>query len=517
MDYMNETPSRKQNRLRRLRLVLVLAIVAGLTPVFGQKVLNIAMRVDIANVDLHMTTNFDDRNPLLTVYEFLIGIDGNGAPAPMLAEDWVWSDDGLTLTVNLRHGVMFHNGNEMTSEDVKYSLDRVRTEGPRSSEFGQVTDIAVFDPYTIDIVLSEPTGALLGALANPIAPAVMIPAGEAERQGGAITEPIGTGPFQFGEWLPDQYLRVDKFADYALDEDPASGFTGRHEALVDEIYFRPIPEATVRAAALENGEVQVAQAVAYPDYLRLQDSSDVTVSMIPSATFGDVRFGFKQGAFANDLNLRLAVAMVTNKDELVEALTWGQGRPAHSGLPFFSPYAVGIHQTPEPYGIEEARALVEASDYDGSEILISYTPGIWQEMGVIMQAQMAEIGINSRIDSLEAGSSLQKWQTGAFDIFVTGLSLRPDPMNYYMPFWHSESTTTGYNNPEYDRLNEEALAATDVAVRTELYEEIEELRRADMPWYPLIHTTETMGYSNDISGFEPWSAGYFLLWNVDVP
>lgn len=508
---------RRTTTRRTTLIALVLLLATLFTHALAQKTINVATRVDVANVDLHMTTNFDDRNPLLTVYEFLLGIDGNGAPAPMLAADWSWSDDGLTLTIPLRQGVLFHNGNEMTSEDVKYSLDRVRTEGPRSSEFSQVVDVVAVDRYTVQLVLSERTAALLGALANPIAPAVIIPAGEVERQGGAITEPIGTGPFRFVEWLPDQYLKVERFADYVADTRPASGFVGRHEALVDEIYFRPIPEATVRAAALENGEVDVAQEVAYPDYLRLQDSADVTVSMIPSATFGDVRFGFKQGAFADDLNLRLAVAMVTNKDELVEALTWGQGRVAHSGLPYFSPYAVGIHQTPEPYGIEEARALVEASNYDGSEILISYTPGIWQEMAVIMQAQMAEIGINSRVDSLEAGSSLQKWQTGAFDVFVTGLSLRPDPMNYYMPFWHSESTTTGYNNAEYDRLNEEALEATDIAVRTELYQEIEELRRADMPWYPLIHTTETIGFSNDLSGFEPWSAGYILLWNVDVP
>src|SRR5690606_34574098 len=137
--------------------------------------------------------------------------------------------------------------------------------------------------------------------------AVIIPSGEVERQGGSIAEPVGTGPFQFVEWLPDQYLRVAKYADYALDDDPASGFAGRHEALVDEIYFRPIPEATVRAAALEAGEVHVAQEVSYPDYLRLEGNSDVTIAMIPSATFGDVRYGFKQGAFANDLDLRLAV------------------------------------------------------------------------------------------------------------------------------------------------------------------------------------------------------------------
>lgn len=498
-------------------LVLTLALGAVFGTAFGQKVLNVATRLDIANVDLHLTTNYDDRLPLLNVLEFLIGIDANGAPTPVLAEDWVWADDGLKLTVNLRQGVMFHNGNEMTSEDVKYSLDRVRTEGPRSSEFGQVSDIVAVDRYTVDIVLSEPTAALLGALANPIAPAVIIPAGEAERQGGTITTPVGTGPFRFVEWLPDQYLRVAKFEDYAVDDRPASGFTGRREALVDEVIFRPITEATVRAAALENGEVHIADSLAYPDYARLQDHPDVVVEMIPSATFGDVRFGFKQGAFANDLNLRLAVAMVTNKDDLVEALTWGQGRVAHSGLPYFSPYAVGIHQEPEPYDVERARELVEASNYDGSEILISYTPGIWREMAVIMQAQMAEIGIVSRVDSLEPGSSLQKWQTGAFDVFVTGLSLRPDPMNYYMPFWHSASTTTGYNNPEYDRLNEEALAETDIAARTALYEEIEALRRADMPWYPLVHTTETKGYSRAITGFQPWSAGYMPVWNVDIP
>lgn len=502
---------------RATALVTLLGALLFVGNAVGQTVLNIATRLDVANVDLHLTTNYDDRLPLLNVLEFLVGIDANGAPTPVLAEGWEWSEDGLTLTIALRQGVPFHNGNEMTSADVVYSLNRVRNDGPRASSFSQVTDIVATDTYTVEIRLSAPSGALLGALANPIAPAVIIPDGEAERQGGSITTPIGTGPFRFVEWLPDQYLKVARFEDYAVDDRPTSGFTGRREALVDEVMFRPITEATVRAAALENGEVHIADSLAYPDFLRLQGSMDVTVEMIPSATFGDVRFGFKQGAFANDVLLRRAVAMVTNKQELVDALTWGEGRVAHSGLPFFSPYAVGVHQEPEPYDIEAARELVAASDYDGSEILVSYTPGIWKEMAVIMQAQLAEIGIVTRIDNLEPGSSLQKWQTGAFDIFVTGLSLRPDPMNYYMPFWHSSSTTTGYANADYDRLNELALAETDPEERSALYQEIEALRRSDMPWYPLIHTTETKGYANDITGFSSWSAGYMPIWNVEVP
>ena len=499
--------------------LLLLVTLIGFTA-FAQddpKVLEVATRLDIANPDLHMTTNYDDRLPLLNVLEFLVGIDENGAPAPVLAEGWEWSEDGLTLTFNLRKGVMFHNGQEMTAEDVKYSIDRVRNEGPRSSEFAQVTDVVAKDKYTVEFQLSEPTAALLGALANPIAPAVIVPAGEAERQGGKITEPVGTGPFKFVEWVTDQYLRLEKFEDYTADEGPASGFTGKREALVDEVIFRPIPEPTVRAAALENGEVHIADTIDYPDYVRLESHPDVTVEMIPSATFGDVRFGFKQGPFADNQKLRQAVVMATNKEEMVEALTWGLGRVAHAGVPFFSPYYGPVHEQPEEYDVEKARQLVEESGYDGTEILISYTPGVWKEMAVIMQAQLAEIGINTQIDNLTPASSLQKWQTGAFDVFVTGLSLRPDPMNYYMPFWHSESTTTGYNNPEYDRLNEEAIAELDIEKRKELYGQIEALRREDAPWYPLIHVTESQGYSNDITGFTPWTAGYMPVWNVDIP
>jgi peptide/nickel transport system substrate-binding protein len=482
----------------------------------GPKVLKVAIAVDVGKVDVHMTPQYQDRVTLLNVLEFLIGLDDNGAPAPVLAKDWAWSADGKTLTVNLREGVKFHNGQEMTSKDVKYSLDRVRTQGPRKSEFAQVKEIVAKEKYVVEFQLSEPTSALLGALANPIAPAVIIPEGEVERQGGEITKPVGTGPFMFVEWVPDQYLKVKKFPDYKADDRPASGFAGKREALVDEIIFRPIKEATVRAAALEKGEVDIADEISYQDYTRLKDSPKVTIEMVPSASFGDVRFGFKQGPFANNKKLRQAVMYATNKQEMVDALTWKMGKVANAGLPFFSPFYGEEHQKPVAFDLAKAKQLVKESGYDGREVTISYTLGIWKEMAVVLQAQLAAVGIKAKVDNLEAGSSVAKWNAGSFDIFVSGLTLRPDPMNYYMPFWHSKSTPTGYNNPEYDRLNEEAVRATDNAKRKQLYGELEKLIREDVPWYPLFHITQSQGYRKNVVGYKVWSAGYLRMWNVDL-
>jgi len=482
----------------------------------GPKVLKVAIAVDVGKVDVHMTPQYQDRVTLLNVLEFLIGLDENGAPAPILAKDWKWAADGKTLTVNLREGVKFHNGQEMTSKDVKYSVDRVRTKGPRKSEFAQVKEIVAKDKYVVDFQLSEPTSALLGALANPIAPAVIIPDGEAERQGGEITKPVGTGPFMFVEWVPDQLVKLKKFPDYKADDRTATGFAGKREALVDEIIFRPIKEATVRAAALEKGEVDIADDITYQDFNRLKGNAKVTIEMVPSASFGDVRFGFKQGPFATNKKLRQAVMYGTNRQEMVDALTWKLGKVANAGLPDFSPFYGEEHKKPVAFDLDKAKQLVKESGYDGREVVISYTLGIYKDMAVVLQAQLAAIGIKAKVDNLEAGSSVAKWNAGSFDIFVSGLTLRPDPMNYYMPFWHSKSTPTGYNNSEYDRLNEEAVRATDNAKRKQIYGEIEKLVREDVPWYPLFHITQSQGYGKNVKGYKVWAAGYLRMWNVDL-
>lgn len=482
----------------------------------GPKVLRIATSVDIASMDVHTSSNYYDRMPLMGVLECLIGIDQNGTPAPMLAKDYAWSADGKTLTVNLRQGVKFHSGQEMTSKDVKYSLDRVRTQGPRKSEFAQVSDVVAKDKYVVEIKLSEPTAALLGALASPIAPAVMIPDGEAERQGGKITRPIGTGPFMFEDFKADQYLKLKRFPDYVADDRPASGLVGKRLAMVDQVVFRPIKEATVRAAALEKGEVEIADDLAYPDYQRLKDNPKLTVEMVPSATYGDLRFGFKQGPFAKSQKLRQAAMYATNKPEMVDALTWKLGKPANAGLPDFSSFYGDEHKKPVPFDLDRAKQLVKESGYDGTEAKIAYTPGIYKDMAVVLQAQWAAAGIKSKIENLEAGSSLQEWQTGAFDVYISGLTLRPDPMNYYMPFWHSKSTSTGYNNAAYDRLNEQALRELDLNKRKQVYGEVEKLLRDDVPWYPLIHITQGAGYAKSLKGFREWNAGYLRYWNVEL-
>src|SRR5262249_4292563 len=178
---------------------------------------------------------------------------------PMLVDKWTVSPDGLVYTFALRKGVKFHSGKPMEAKDVVYTLKKMQAKGCRSAEFKRLMkEIEAPDAQTVKVTLNPPSAAFCASLANLICPAVVYPDGEAERQGGTVTKPVGTGPFEFVEWKKDSYLRVKRFKDYAADSRPATGLAGKKEALVETVGFIPIGDPSVRAAGVERGDVDIA-------------------------------------------------------------------------------------------------------------------------------------------------------------------------------------------------------------------------------------------------------------------
>ena len=247
------------------RGVMALALLLGATMVAAPQAaaqanhLKVALQGDTSNVDLHLTTHYVSRVALLNVYEMLYTLGEDLSIQPMLADKHTISPDGLTYTITVRKGVKFHNGKVMDAKDVAYTLNRMRNQGCRSAEFkALVKDVEATDASTVRISLNAPSGVFLANLANVICPVVIYPEGEVEKQGGAITKPVGTGPYEFVEWKKDAFLRVKKFKDYVADSRPTSGLAGKKVAIMETVDFIPIPDSSVRAAAIEKGDVDIA-------------------------------------------------------------------------------------------------------------------------------------------------------------------------------------------------------------------------------------------------------------------
>ena len=266
--------------------VMALALLLGATMVAAPHAaaqanhLKVALQGDTSNVDLHLTTHYVSRVALLNVYEMLYTLGEDLSIQPMLADKHTISPDGLTYTITVRKGVKFHNGKVMDAKDVAYTLNRMRNQGCRSAEFkALVKDVEATDASTVRIGLNAPSGVFLANLANVICPVVIYPEGEVEKQGGAITKPVGTGPYEFVEWKKDAFLRVKKFKDYVADSRPSSGLAGKKVAIMETVDFIPIPDSSVRAAAIEKGDVDIAIELNVEDVARMKGKPGLVVGV----------------------------------------------------------------------------------------------------------------------------------------------------------------------------------------------------------------------------------------------
>src|SRR2546422_10158492 len=211
-------------------------------------------------LDAHWTTASITETLTNHVYEGLYSLDASNRPTPMLAESHTVSKDGLTYTFKLRQGIKFHNGKEMTSEDVVPSLTRWGKQSIYGKAlFAQVADWRSVDKYTVEMKLKEKSAIVLISLAVPNNFGAIYPKEIAEKFAPEVkaTEYVGTGPFKLAEWKPDQYIRMVRFDDYKSRTEKPNGYGGGKTAEVDEIRFQPVPEVATRGAQGETGEADL--------------------------------------------------------------------------------------------------------------------------------------------------------------------------------------------------------------------------------------------------------------------
>ena len=496
---------------------MALALLLGATMVAAPHAaaqanhLKVALQGDTSNVDLHLTTHYVSRVALLNVYEMLYTLGEDLSIQPMLADKHTISPDGLTYTITVRKGVKFHNGKVMDAKDVAYTLNRMRNQGCRSAEFkALVKDVEATDASTVRIGLNAPSGVFLANLANVICPVVIYPEGEVEKQGGAITKPVGTGPYEFVEWKKDAFLRVKKFKDYVADSRPSSGLAGKKVAIMETVDFIPIPDSSVRAAAIEKGDVDIAIELNVEDVARMKGKPGLVVVSKPGYRVRRPPFRLQEGALHQpEAPAGRGVRHRQGRD-VQGGVTGGQGKPVVAGLPAGMPFHGAIHDQ-DPYAkpnIQKAKQLMQEAGYKGEKVVLTahLVPDRIAQGAVVIQAQLQAAGMNVDVKTLESAALQEVWNKGDFELFYSGLTPRPDADVYYCQTNESTSAAPATRTPDYDRLCQEGRKALKAEDRAKIYTQLEQLRRTDLPYYPTNYVPAGRGVAGERQGLESTGA-----------
>jgi peptide/nickel transport system substrate-binding protein len=424
---------------------------------------------EVTNLDPHKVPAFTSARVFELVYSYLMRLDENLGVQPDLAESMpTTSADGKTVTVKLRSGVKFHNGDPLTSADVKYTFDRIidtKTNAVARSFFTDVDTITAPDPTTVVFNLKNPNGALLAYMAHPNTGIVSKKIGEANADLSKKETAIGSGPFKLAEWVPDNFMRFDANKDYYVSGQP----------YLDGIRINVVPDESNLAAALRTKAADMAIVTDAKVAKTLRSETSVTLDSKPSLSYNLLFLNTKRKPFDN-LKVRQAVAYAIDRKAIIDAVALGEGEVTGPIAPALANYALPTSQYPlYTRDVAKAKQLLQEANVGpvSFTILTSTTePSYGKDEAQLVQAQLAEAGVTVKIETTELTQYVDRWLKADFDM-ATGLNGGgPDPDFYVYRYFTDDGNlnfVTSYKNPVSSDAIKTARATTDPAKRKDLY------------------------------------------------
>lgn len=462
--------------------------------------LNVAFASDTKTLDPAFSINFSERQPLYLLYNTLVALRPDFSVAPELAERWEFSADGRTLTLHLRQGIKFHDGTEFDAAAVKFNLDRRLDEKIGSPQRGQmiamIEGVDVVDKNTVALRLKGPSPNLLGMLAQR--EGFMASPAAVEKYGKDFTtNPVGTGPFVFKEWVPGNRLVVERNPNYWETGKP----------YLDQVVFRDISNTAVAIQRLLTGEADYASALSPIDIRQLQNRAGITLDPSEVGRWYALQYQVDKPPFSN-LKLRQAIAHAIDRKRIVDIVMSGgaaiSDSPTPKSLWWSAPDIKGIAYDPS-----KAKALLAEAGYsNGLELSLS-TPQIalLQQVNQLVQEQLKAVGITVKLDPVSQSDWYPRVVQGAVNFTPMRWSQRPDPDGLMSLLFESSGAgnSTKYSNPEVDRLIEDARGMVEQAKRREAYQKAQEIIMRDLPYIPLFFSLEYAALRDNVKGHE-WIA-----------
>jgi ABC-type transport system substrate-binding protein len=442
---------------------------------------------------------------LPNIFSSLVQFDEHLGLIPDLAESWEVSPDGLTYTFKLRQGLTFHNGDPLTSADIKYTFDRTTDPefaSPHANKLALVTDLRTPDETTVTLTLSAPFAPFLavactrgpGRALTPISKRAVDEMG-AEAFGLA---PVGTGPFKI----------VPGSAEIGTGFDlvPFEAWYGGRPNL-DKIEVRLVPEASSAVSGLEAGDLDVIDPLPSTGYQQLQGNPDVNIITGPSTMWRGVVMNYARPPWDN-IDARMAVSKAINRDEFVETAFFGLATPGVGaiapafGWAYLPPDQV---ENPQAFNLDEAKALAEKAGIIGAKPVIISSEEIGQRPTEVLRTMLVALGLDPQVDFQQAATFNERWQASDFDMFLHGSVVDADPDDGHWNIFHSTGpwNTYGYNNPKADELLEATRQTSDQAERARLFQELQTVLETDVAAAFVYHVNDLIALHKDIQGWVP--------------
>ena len=490
-------------------LIFLLFLSAGCaSPLPADSPFVVAIESAPTQLDPRLATDAYSERIGQLLFSRLIRSDPAGRKIGDLAERWEREGENI-YTFHLKKNVRFHDGHPLTSDDVRYTFESIldpALASPHRKNYEILSRIETPDAATIRFILKRPHAPFLTEMTRGIVPRHL-----AEKNPGAFSShPIGSGPFRFIRYDPDDAVELAAFSDY-FDGVPA----------IRRLLFRIIPEDSVRLLEMEKGNIDLLQNAFPPDALpRLQQNPRLKIIQAPSTTYTYLGFNLKDPILQNR-SVREAVALAINRDEITEYIFKGLARPAAGLLaPSHWAYASSIKNNrydpdrskkqldeagfPDPPGPAPRFSLVHKTSQNE----------LARRVAEVIQQQLSQVGIEVTIRNYEWGTFYGDIKSGHFQLFTLSWVGVEDPDIYYNLF-HSESIPPNganrvfYRNPRLDRLLEAGRVTLDPEKRRAIYEDVQQIVAEDLPYVSLWHTMNVAVMKKEVDGYILYPDGDF--------
>lgn len=508
-------------KLRRKLLTAVgIAMVVG--PVYAQNsIITVGLTEDIRGVDpAHDRDGMSD--PVhMHVVEGLVAYGDDLEVGPVLASSVSVEDAGKAYVFKIREGVKFHNGQQLTSADVKWSWDYLM--GSDSIwRCKQVFDSAIKvaavetpDPLTIVYRLEAPNGSFLYNLARPDCAGTPVFHPSSIGADGKWAKVVGTGPFSLGERRIGQFTEINRFADYSGRTEEPNGRLGRKQALVDRVRFTVVADPSARLVGLRSGELDltnitpqsVEQIKAEPNLGVVTSDTTVWYALLLNT----------KDPLLKDKRIRQAIAAAIDRTAVAQGVSFGQWAGTATPVSSASRYYTKPADDALAASPERARQLLAEAGYAGQPITIVANKNFegMFDQAVIIQALLQSVGINSTIETVEWGLQLERYTKGDYQAQSFGYSGRFDPMGAWERIVGPESRKVWKDEAATALLRKGMEAANPEDIH-KVSDQLYAMFMDEVPAVSLYHVNLALGFNRRLEGVKASPLETPTLWNVSI-